>query len=242
MKQCLLLVDWENVWISLQEKYPQALSPQECLSRLAAHARGYGATEMHLFYTSFFGERNKSVAHALRHCGASAVEIPTSRPEPNAADSALLVEGTARLFTRKPHILMIASGDKAYLALARHAEEQGTPLLICGFEHAMARSIRIAALRRPALFLDDILRLRNGTSVSKAQTYQSKRGTRINELARELQVKPSAILDLLPKLSVVGSFTHSSLLPKAIADQVRNVCDDYKCRHTLYCTATRNSG
>ncbi|MEO8052602.1 MAG: translation initiation factor IF-2 N-terminal domain-containing protein, partial [Acidobacteriota bacterium] len=35
---------------------------------------------------------------------------------------------------------------------------------------------------------------------------------RINELARELEVKPSVILDLLPELGVTDKKTHSSSL------------------------------
>ncbi|MBZ5605121.1 MAG: translation initiation factor IF-2 N-terminal domain-containing protein, partial [Acidobacteriia bacterium] len=35
---------------------------------------------------------------------------------------------------------------------------------------------------------------------------------RINELARELEVKPNVILDLLPELGVTDKKTHSSSL------------------------------
>ncbi len=44
---------------------------------------------------------------------------------------------------------------------------------------------------------------------------------RINELARELEVKPNRILDLLPELGVVDKKTHSSSLDEDIADLVR---------------------
>ena len=42
---------------------------------------------------------------------------------------------------------------------------------------------------------------------------------RINELARELEVKPSVILDLLPELGVTEKKTHSSSIDEDVADQ-----------------------
>src|SRR5260370_40780530 len=44
---------------------------------------------------------------------------------------------------------------------------------------------------------------------------------RINELARELEVKPSVIIDLLPELGVTDKKTHSSSLDDDIALQLR---------------------
>jgi translation initiation factor IF-2 len=44
---------------------------------------------------------------------------------------------------------------------------------------------------------------------------------RINELARELEVKPIRILELLPELGVADKKTHSSSLDDDVADQVR---------------------
>jgi translation initiation factor IF-2 len=44
---------------------------------------------------------------------------------------------------------------------------------------------------------------------------------RINELARELEVKPIRILELLPELGVAEKKTHSSSLDDDVADQVR---------------------
>src|SRR5438270_11841127 len=44
---------------------------------------------------------------------------------------------------------------------------------------------------------------------------------RINELARELEVKPHAILDLLPGLGVTEKKTHSSSIDEDVALQVR---------------------
>src|ERR1700719_3406594 len=44
---------------------------------------------------------------------------------------------------------------------------------------------------------------------------------RINELARELEVKPSVIIDLLPELGVTDKKTHSSSLDDDVAFQLR---------------------
>src|SRR5579871_5122554 len=44
---------------------------------------------------------------------------------------------------------------------------------------------------------------------------------RINDLARELEVKPRAILDILPELGITETKTHSSSLEADEADQVR---------------------
>ncbi|MCX6637534.1 MAG: translation initiation factor IF-2 N-terminal domain-containing protein, partial [Acidobacteria bacterium] len=44
---------------------------------------------------------------------------------------------------------------------------------------------------------------------------------RINELARDLEVKPIRILELLPELGVVDKKTHSSSLDDEVADLVR---------------------
>src|SRR5215469_14789666 len=44
---------------------------------------------------------------------------------------------------------------------------------------------------------------------------------RINDLARELEVKPRAILDVLPELGVTETKTHSSSLEADEADRVR---------------------
>src|ERR1700682_4699304 len=44
---------------------------------------------------------------------------------------------------------------------------------------------------------------------------------RINELARELEVKPNVIIDLLPELGVTDKKTHSSSLDDDVAFQLR---------------------
>ena len=44
---------------------------------------------------------------------------------------------------------------------------------------------------------------------------------RINELARELEVKPSVILDMLPELGVAEKKTHSSSLDDDVALEIR---------------------
>jgi translation initiation factor IF-2 len=49
---------------------------------------------------------------------------------------------------------------------------------------------------------------------------------RINELARELEVKPSRILELLPELGVAEKKTHSSSLDEDIALRVRRLLHD----------------
>src|SRR6185436_659531 len=44
---------------------------------------------------------------------------------------------------------------------------------------------------------------------------------RINELARELEVKAKAIIDLLPGFGVTEKKTHSSSIPVDVAENVR---------------------
>src|SRR6266478_1176789 len=44
---------------------------------------------------------------------------------------------------------------------------------------------------------------------------------RINELARELEVKPNVILDMLPELGVMDKKTHSSSLDDDVALELR---------------------
>jgi translation initiation factor IF-2 len=44
---------------------------------------------------------------------------------------------------------------------------------------------------------------------------------RINDLARELEVKPRAIIDVLPEIGVAGVKTHSSSLEADEAEKVR---------------------
>jgi len=46
---------------------------------------------------------------------------------------------------------------------------------------------------------------------------------RINELARELEVKAKAIIDLLPGLGVSEKKTHSSSIPLEVAEKVRHI-------------------
>ena len=49
----------------------------------------------------------------------------------------------------------------------------------------------------------------------------SMKKIRINELARELEVKPGAILDLLPELGVAEKKTHSSSVDEDVAELLR---------------------
>src|ERR1700730_7772914 len=44
---------------------------------------------------------------------------------------------------------------------------------------------------------------------------------RINELARELEVKPNVILDMLPELGVAEKKTHSSSIDEPVALEVK---------------------
>ncbi len=45
---------------------------------------------------------------------------------------------------------------------------------------------------------------------------------RINELARELEVKPGVILDLLPEYGVEGKMTHSNSIDEDVALALRS--------------------
>src|SRR5947208_17023180 len=45
---------------------------------------------------------------------------------------------------------------------------------------------------------------------------------RINELARELEVKAKAVIDLLPGFGVTEKKTHSSSIPVDVAEKVRH--------------------
>src|SRR5258708_16956941 len=45
---------------------------------------------------------------------------------------------------------------------------------------------------------------------------------RINELARELEVKAKAIIDLLPGFGVTEKKTHSSSIPEDVAEKVKD--------------------
>ena len=47
--------------------------------------------------------------------------------------------------------------------------------------------------------------------------------TRINELARELEVKPNVILDLLPEMGVQEKKTHSSSIEDDVALKIRGL-------------------
>jgi translation initiation factor IF-2 len=51
--------------------------------------------------------------------------------------------------------------------------------------------------------------------------------TRINELARELEVKPNRILELLPEFGVTEKKTHSSSIDDDVADQIRRHLGGY---------------
>src|ERR1700712_5615275 len=48
-----------------------------------------------------------------------------------------------------------------------------------------------------------------------------KKKVRINELARELEVKPNKILEMLPELGVVEKKTHSSSIDEDVANIVK---------------------
>src|SRR5216684_4152912 len=48
-----------------------------------------------------------------------------------------------------------------------------------------------------------------------------KKKVRINELARELEVKPNRILEMLPELGVVEKKTHSSSIDEDVANIVK---------------------
>jgi len=62
--------------------------------------------------------------------------------------------------------------------------------------------------------------------VEQAFNHQTERMSdtnqvRINELARELEVKAKAIIDLLPGFGVTEKKTHSSSIPADVAENVR---------------------
>src|SRR5258708_8113052 len=70
--------------------------------------------------------------------------------------------------------------------------------------------------RRKVLTLNSgVLEVRAGESVMGK--------IRINELARELEVKPNVIIDMLPELGVHDKKTHSSSLDADVALQLRQL-------------------
>ena len=50
---------------------------------------------------------------------------------------------------------------------------------------------------------------------------------RINELARELEVKPNVILDMLPELGVTEKKTHSSSIDEDVARSTLSQLDKF---------------
>ena len=54
------------------------------------------------------------------------------------------------------------------------------------------------------------------------QSFQSMKKIRINELARELEVKPQRVLDLLPDFGVTEKKTHSSSVDEDVAERIRS--------------------
>ncbi len=67
----------------------------------------------------------------------------------------------------------------------------------------------------------DDMRPRTTVNPTSHQASRACGNIRVNELARELQVKPNAVLDLLPELGVVEKKIHSSVLKDDIAWLVR---------------------
>jgi len=61
-----------------------------------------------------------------------------------------------------------------------------------------------------------------GTPTPRINFSPSMSKIRINELARELEVKPSAIIDALPDLGVQDKKTHSSSIDDDLALLIRN--------------------
>jgi hypothetical protein len=61
---------------------------------------------------------------------------------------------------------------------------------------------------------------RIGGGVTSAGLF-APRKPRINELARELEIKAHEILDILPELGCTENKTHSSSIPEEIAHKVR---------------------
>ena len=56
---------------------------------------------------------------------------------------------------------------------------------------------------------------------------------RINELARELEVKAKAIIDLLPGYGVTEKKTHSSSIPADVAEKVRESPKEFLEQRTV---------
>ena len=64
---------------------------------------------------------------------------------------------------------------------------------------------------------------------------------RINELARELEVKAKAIIDLLPGYGVTEKKTHSSSIPADVAEKVRkNILGHAEAEAQAEAAATQN--
>jgi len=58
--------------------------------------------------------------------------------------------------------------------------------------------------------------------VTQTELMTDANQVRINELARELEVKAKAIIDLLPGFGVTEKKTHSSSIPTDVAEKVRS--------------------
>jgi NYN domain len=160
---CLLLIDWENIWISLERVYGVTIAPQECLRKIVAKAREYGPTETRVFYSDRFRLRG-SLSRAIRECEATGREISalSDRPEKNLADSDLITDALVTFFTANPRheLFIIASGDNAFTSVLRAIRERAGPdaARIAGLNRTMAEIIKDAPLVSHGLIsLDEVL-------------------------------------------------------------------------------------
>jgi len=190
-----MLIDWENIWISLDRVYNSRISPRTCLEKIVQHVRTADtALETVLFYGEHFREE-QSLREAIRACAARGERIGASGPKPekNLADTYLVVEALLRLFTKipRPDRFVIVSGDNGYTALLRALEEQGTEVSILGLRKSMAKIISSSVIFQDRVsFLDEIL----GLGVETPPVVKPRSLDRIHNETETRFIKPPPIL------------------------------------------------
>lgn len=159
-KTVVVLVDWENIFYTLERDYGITCQAQQCLKEIREKARKYGRIrQMDVFYGGHL--QDEAFLAAMRFCSANARPLAPQtpgQPERGLADVYLLTEALCLFFEEKPDVVVIVAGDKGYTPMLQKIQERGKMAVVMGLQKSMARLFKESDFTRDSLvYLDELI-------------------------------------------------------------------------------------
>jgi uncharacterized LabA/DUF88 family protein len=159
----VVLVDWENIFYTLDRDYHTEVRAMQCLKAIVSKASRYGNVQrVTVFYGEHLQQEDEGLVSAIQFCRAVPYPLATKtrrgKPERNLVDTYMAVEAIVLFFQLKPETTVIVAGDKGYTPVLQAIRDRQGKAVVFGLKRSTAQLLQESEFIRDEIeFLDDVL-------------------------------------------------------------------------------------